>query len=146
MNAQIKKKSFLLLEVLIGFTLVLCFIFPFVKFPHYLFKSEKQQLNAIEFERIANYGFSEIITKLYTNELKWEDVQARNQNDATWHTLSDYPLCKGKTIQRKYQLIHKQKKTSPNQSEYIKLKIRQSLQVHQESSIHSYFVILKKQS
>lgn len=146
MNYKIKKKSFLLLEVLIGFTLILCFIFPLIKFPHYLFKSEKNQLNAIEFERIANYGFTEIITKLYTNEIKWKDLQVKNGKDAAWHILPNYPLSNQTTIKRDYQLIHKEEKISPNQSNYIKLRIRQRFYFNKKFTFYSYFVILKKGS
>jgi len=122
-----KKNNFLLLEVIIAFTLIFFFTFPFLKKPYSLFHSEKKQLVKIEKERIAYISFAEILNKVYQKKFSLKELNITSEKKAPTYSLSEYTSYLGVPIKRTYQLVRKSKKTSRNNSTLIKMKIVLSL-------------------
>lgn len=69
-----KKRNFVLLEVLIAFLLVAICLLPLVKQPLKLYKSELEQLEKLELERMADWTFTEVKEILLKNEIPWEKI------------------------------------------------------------------------
>jgi len=59
-----RKKSFVLLELMIAFAIVSACVVPLVSMPHISYKHQSASLRAIELERIAMVSFAEIIEGL----------------------------------------------------------------------------------
>ncbi|PIS00821.1 MAG: hypothetical protein COT84_05795 [Chlamydiae bacterium CG10_big_fil_rev_8_21_14_0_10_35_9] len=146
MRIKIKKKSFLLLEVLIAFTLSLFFIFFFIKSPYELFLTTKKKALKLELERVANCSFSEVLSFLYCNNISLESTMSSNKKNANFYYLSDYKLNDKEIVARKYQLIGYASKLSKDDFLYKKVRIdlHLSLNEHKKEYIFSHFVIVSK--
>lgn len=73
-----KKKSFVLLEVLIALSLVALCLIPLVKQPLKLYKEEFAYLERMELERLADWTFTEVKELLLKNEIPWEKIPEKN--------------------------------------------------------------------
>jgi hypothetical protein len=102
-----KKKPFVLLEVLIAFNLVLICAVPLVKQPLKLFKDEMVHLQEMEQQRLADWTFTEIKEMLLKNEIPWEKIPLRKARTGPFELPSmtiEIPGCKQKEIQRHFTL------------------------------------------
>jgi hypothetical protein len=75
----LKKRPFLLLEILIALMLVILCAIPLAIEPLRLYRSEMKLLAEIEGERLADWTFSEIKEKLLRNDIPWEDLPLENK-------------------------------------------------------------------
>lgn len=69
-----RKRPFILLEVLIAFTLAVLCIVPLVKEPLHYYRTELKSLENLEKERIADWVFTEIQEQLLKNEIPWDSL------------------------------------------------------------------------
>lgn len=125
-----KKHSFLLLEILIGFTLVIYCIAPIVKNSISLYRGETTRLEKLELERLADWTFSEIKEMLLKNEIPWSKLPELNETTSPF-TLPEktihLPGSSKKTISRTFTLFGKGEKPGKNNEEYRNLYINISL-------------------
>jgi hypothetical protein len=77
-----KKKSFLLLEVLIALTLVTISALPLVKEPLHLFKAEFKAFEELEQERLANLAFVEVKEAFYNHKIPWEKIPEKKDTSS----------------------------------------------------------------
>ena len=138
-----KINNFLLLEVIIAFTLILLFTFPFLKRPYSLFLSEKKQLAKIERERIAYLSFTEILDKIYQKNFSLKELKITSEEKAPVYSLPKYKSYLGMQVKRKYQLICKSKKVSKNNTSFNKIKIVLSLTDDTSSEKFSYYFLIE---
>lgn len=75
---KIRKKTFLLLELMIGIALLALFALPSIGSPFFLMQSEIVSLERMELERISEVQFAHLKEKLYKNEIPW-DVIAKEE-------------------------------------------------------------------
>ncbi|PIS02318.1 MAG: hypothetical protein COT85_06005 [Chlamydiae bacterium CG10_big_fil_rev_8_21_14_0_10_42_34] len=102
-----KKRSFLLLEVLFAFTLVIVCAVPLVKQPLKLYRSELEYLEKMELERLADWTFTEIKESLLKNEILWEKIPTKNEKSALFPLSAktiEIPGSKNKQIKRQFFL------------------------------------------
>lgn len=89
---SIRKRSFLLFELLISLTLItLCFV-PLVKSQFLVRLATLNQLQEMQLERAAQAAFCELKTKLYEKEHDWKALIEQNPSGV----LSQYQICTGK--------------------------------------------------
>lgn len=69
-----KKRSFLLLELLIGISLLTFFLAPLIRDPFFLLQTEIAVLERMELERIAELEFARIKEKIYLQEIPWKTL------------------------------------------------------------------------
>ena len=138
-----KKNNFLLLEVIIAFTLIFFFTFPFLKKPYSLFHSEKKQLVKIEKERIAYISFTEILNKIYQQKFPLKEFNITSEEKASIYSLSEYKSYLEMPIQRHYQLICKSKKNSRNNTTLNKMRIVLSLKDDVSTEKFNYFFLIE---
>ena len=69
-----KKRSFLLIEVLIAVLLVSICLIPLIRTPINSYRSEIEWLEEMEKERLAEWAFAEVKEKLLKNEIPWEKI------------------------------------------------------------------------
>jgi hypothetical protein len=81
-----KKKPFILLEVLLAFFLIALCLVPLVKYPLEFYKTEMQQLEKVEFERLADLTFTEVKEKFLKGEVSWAEIPAKGE------TVGPFPL------------------------------------------------------
>ncbi|MES2273830.1 MAG: hypothetical protein V4487_06525 [Chlamydiota bacterium] len=72
-----KKRTFILLEILIALLLVTLCAAPLVNQPLKLYRAEMKFLEQMERERLADWTFSEIKEMLLKNEIRWEELPER---------------------------------------------------------------------
>jgi hypothetical protein len=138
-----KKYHFLLLEVMIAFTLVFCFTFPLIRKPYDLFNFERKKLLKIEKERIAVLSFTEILEKLYKKEFSSKDLNVKTITKAKIFILTPFNSIIGKSINRKYKLIRKTKKNTPNNNVCKKMKILLFLEDKNDKDIFEHYFIIE---
>lgn len=102
-----KKRTFLLLEILIAFVLVAVCAIPLVKQPLKLYKNEMAYLQKMEQERLADWTFTEIKEILLKNEIPWEKIPAKGVETSPFPLPSvtiEIPGCTSKVIERSFTL------------------------------------------
>lgn len=102
-----KKKTFLLLEILIAILLVSICLIPLVQSPILSYRAEMSLIEEMEGERIAEWTFSEIKDKLLNHEIPWEKLPTLD-NKTSLISLPpmtiDIPGAKLKKIERAFVL------------------------------------------
>jgi len=102
-----KKRTFLLLEILIAFLLVALCAVPLVSQPLKLYRSEIQFLERLERERLADWTFSEIKELFLKNEIPWTKIPPKGDKTAFFPlppAKIEIPGCRPKSIDRTYTL------------------------------------------
>lgn len=113
-----KKKTFLLLEVLIALFLVTLCIVPLTGYPIYMFKREQAKLERLEKEQLADWIFSELKERFLKNEIPWEKIPIKNQVIGPF-SLPDIKIkCPAKTLHCSYKLRGKGEKKGKNGEEF----------------------------
>jgi len=102
-----KKRTFLLIEILISFMLVAICIVPLVKQPLKLYREEMSRLEQIEKERLADWTFTEIKEMLLKNEIPWEKIPTRGVESTVFPLPSskiEIPGCTPNFVKRSFIL------------------------------------------
>lgn len=116
-----KKRPFLLLEILIAFTLVTICAIPLVKQPLKLYKGEIEYLKKMEQERLADWTFTEIEELLLKNAIPWEEIPGKDVTTSPFPLPSvtlEIPRCKPKIIERSFVLNGRGEKVGSNNEIY----------------------------
>jgi hypothetical protein len=102
-----KKKPFLLLEVLLAFFLIALCLVPLVKYPLQFYKTEMHELEMVELERLADLTFTEIKEKFLKGEVSWEEIPAKGELAGPFplsHTELLIPGREKKRVNRRFYL------------------------------------------
>jgi hypothetical protein len=102
-----KKRTFLLLEILITFSLLTICSVPLVKQPLKLYKDEMAHLEKMELERLADWSFTEIKEILLKNGIPWDKIPAKGGKSGPFSlgmVTLEIPGCKTKAIRRSFIL------------------------------------------
>ena len=123
---MIKKKPFLLLEVLIAFSLATLCLVPLVRHPIRMYKKEICNLELVEKERLANLVFCEIKEKLLKKEFSWDQIPEKGVESPFFHLSSVSLQLPGweKKIECKYQFIGKGEKQGHNGEIFRKTNVK----------------------
>ncbi|HSX27119.1 MAG TPA: hypothetical protein VLE89_08970 [Chlamydiales bacterium] len=122
-----KKRTFLLLEVLIALLLVICCAVPLVTQPLILFRKEVKTLEEVEQERLANWTFTEIKEKLFKNEISWERLPSKGITSPSFPLppiALQIPGCNSKPMARSYTLSCSGEKTGTHEETYRSFLVR----------------------
>jgi len=72
-----RRRHMILLEVLISFALIVLCILPLL-YPHvYMLRVQKQFVQTVELDHLVNLMYVEVLEKLYTNEISWNDIEGK---------------------------------------------------------------------
>jgi|GEM_PF-2272727 len=106
------KRNFLLMEVLIAIAVVAVFAAPLMRWPIKHYQAQISRLEDFEYQRIADWTFSEIKEMLLKEGIKWEKLPAKGKHLS--QPLSDakllIPHLTSRSIQRSYNLVCKGEK------------------------------------
>lgn len=119
-----KKRSFLLIEILIAFSLVAICIVPLVKQPLKLYQEEISRLEQIEKERLADWTFTEVKEMLLKNEIPWDSIPAKGEESASFPLSPaqiSIPGCTPKTLHRSFILTGRGEKVGQGNATYRQL-------------------------
>lgn len=96
---SIRKRSFLLLELLISFALIMLCLFPLIK-PHACMRQkDRLYLEQMQFERIAQEAFCQLKKKLYANKKHtWDDLR----NGVSGDLSKKFTIQSGKSSTKAY--------------------------------------------
>ncbi len=116
-----KKRTFLLLEVLIAFTLATICVIPLVKQPIAFYKNEMKNLELMELERLADWSFTEVKEELLKNRIAWDEIPKKKALSRKF-SLKDMrlqiPTCKDKRVERSFVLKGRGEKKGPHDEIY----------------------------
>ena len=123
-----KKKPFILIEVLIAFSFVLLCIVPLIRQPLKFYQNQINTLEKMELERLADWTFTEVKEILLKNSIPWGKIPEKHATTGPFQlppALLDIPGCNKKKIKRSFTLIGIGEKigTSGNLYRQIKIKI-----------------------
>lgn len=125
-----KKRPFVLLEILIAFMLVAICAIPLVRQPLWFFRKEVASFELIEKERMADWTFTEIKESLLKNEIPWDKIPAKGITTAPFRlppATLQIPNCKKTPVKRSFTLLCKGEKPGRNDEIYRSLEIMVSL-------------------
>jgi hypothetical protein len=109
-----KKRTFILLELLIACTLLTLCAVPLMRKPIELYQTQIKILEEFEKQRLADAAFAEIKIHLLTNQIAWEKLPSKTAKVKT-RTLApvsmQIPYCKPKSIKRRALMRCKGEKT-----------------------------------
>lgn len=74
-----KKRTFLLLEIIIAFFLVTLCVVPLVSAPLKYFRMQNKRLENLEMGRLADWTFSEVALLFLNQEIHWEEIPERQE-------------------------------------------------------------------
>jgi hypothetical protein len=77
--AMLKKRSFLLLEVLLAIALVAVFAAPLMRWPIQHYRSQMNRLEDFERRRIADWTFTEIKELLLKEAIPWDRLPSKDE-------------------------------------------------------------------
>ncbi len=120
----IRKKTFLLFEILIALLLVSICLTALIERPIQGYISEWKLCKEIEGERLANLAFCEIKEKLLKNEIPWDKIPSPGQMSAPFllpPIILNLPSHKPITIERSFILRCKKKGEKTNANECYRL-------------------------
>jgi hypothetical protein len=69
-----KKRPFVLLEILIAFTLLTLCIVPLMRKPVELYRTQMTALQEVERQRLADLAFADVKVLLLNNGIRWEEL------------------------------------------------------------------------
>lgn len=96
-----QKKPYLLLELLIAFTIVALCAVPFVRTPVNVFETEMRSLEKMTLQRQVELDFASVKEELYKNQIAWK-ILMREKAAAETH-VSIITLSMGKDFKRDYE-------------------------------------------
>lgn len=102
-----KKRTFLLLEILIALFLIAVCAIPLVMQPLTAYRREMGQLLIIEKERLADWTFSEVKEKFLNQEIPWAKIPPKSEFSEMFSLplgQITIPGAQAKEIKRSYQL------------------------------------------
>jgi len=74
MKFKVRKRPFLLLEVMIAIVLIALSVIPLI-YPHvFILTEQKKFVHRIELDHVVNLIFADIVEQMYRNELSWNQV------------------------------------------------------------------------
>ena len=118
-----KKRTFLLLEVLIALSLISLSMVHLMLRPIHLHRGAVKQLERIEADRIAAWTFSEIKEKFLKNEVRWSQIPDFHTY-SPWISLPDtslqIPQLSAHSASRKYR-FHTTKEKTENSGQISRL-------------------------
>lgn len=119
-----KKRPFLLIEVLIAMTVIALCITPLISFGIRDYSNQKKALENLELERLANWTWSEIVIDFLKSKISWKDLPDLHKKSDLF-SLSDITLSipgmKDKTIKRSFKMYAKGQKTGEEDGKEYKL-------------------------
>lgn len=143
------KRHFLLIEILIAFSLITMLSVPLIRNPIYYFRSQIHSLQKIELQKIADFTFLDIKLDLYKNNIPLSNL-ASLEKEAISTPLKPSLLSlpgpfKGKEVTRSLQ-IWASTKISKKNEEYKLISIKITLKpLNQKKSYNfKYKVVAKK--
>ena len=136
-----KKCNFLLLEVLISFTLLSLSSILLVRGPLLFFQKELKILSRLEYERIADLSFCDLKSRFLNNSISWEDLA--DNREKTLPPL-DLVILPGQQLhlERKY-IIEIKKEAFTKDASYRLLAIHIFLKRAQESKFSKYKFLVR---
>lgn len=92
---RIIKRHILLLEVLIALALVALCAFPLLAPQMMMIRSEREFLHDIEADRVANTIFVNIVQKMYSNSITWQQLNSPEEFPIDSNLLNEMSLPRG---------------------------------------------------
>jgi hypothetical protein len=108
-----KKRSFILLEILIALVLVALCAIPLIVKPIRTYRFEMKALEEMEGERLADWTFSEIKEEMLKNKIPWEKLPSYHETSGPFSLdpgSIQVPGRKAKKIERSFTLFGKGEK------------------------------------
>lgn len=129
-----RKRPFILLEILIALTLVILCAIPLIIQPIKAYRFEMKSLEEVEGERLADWTFSEIKESMLKNSISWDKLPSLNETTGPF-LLADgtiqLPGREPKKIKRSFSLFGKGQKEGVGGQTYrmiyVKIKFDPSL-------------------
>ena len=151
-----KKKPFLLLEILIAILLVSLCLIPLIQSPIQSYRAEMRLLEEMEGERLAALSFSCVKEKLFNAEIPWEKLPSLTEKTASIPLppiTIEIPGAKPKKIERSFVLRCNKRgeKEGPNGELYriihVDIEFRPKLtqkKTKKENGDYSYRLVVRK--
>lgn len=122
-----RKRPFILLEILIALTLVILCAIPLIIQPIKAYRFEMKSLEEVEGERLADWTFSEIKEEMLKNSISWDKLPSLNETTGPFSLVDgtiQLPGREPKKIKRSFMLFGKGEKKGERGQAYRMLYVK----------------------
>lgn len=122
-----KRKAYLLLELLIALSILALCALPLVRTPLFSARQEIAAFEKMELERLAELGFAKIFEQLHQNEIPTKAFEAKTLQNTPYlkdTVVIDLPGVLNKQFDREFFLWTHAQKEGPEQNEFKIVKIK----------------------
>lgn len=137
-----KKRSFLLLEVLIAITLLIFFAPLLIRLPIHHYQAQVKHFESLEKERISDWTYSEIKEMLLRRSIPWKELPEHQKSAKEFplpNTFLRLPGLLAKTLNRSFILKCKSEKEG-KQGEIFRL---YELSICVDNSKYKYLLLIQ---
>jgi hypothetical protein len=96
-----KRRPYMLMELLVAFSIVGLCVIPLIRTPVNVFKTEIESLEKMALQRIAELSFASIKEQLYKNEISWKALSENGTEEP--HFVDKVKISLGKDLNRDYE-------------------------------------------
>lgn len=153
LRAHRKRRSFLLLEVLIALSLLVTCALPMASFPSSALTKEIHLAYESQARRLAQIGLAQIKEQLYKNEIPWEKIPKQKQESYELFQNScsaTLPLA-GKRLFKRKASLHFSSQRERDKNLYLLVKAQIEIQPErpskeQPAQLFSHLLLIRKPS
>lgn len=130
---KLKKRHFLLLEVMIALTIVIFAVLPLV-YPHfYIYKEQKSFVNKLNLDLVMNHFKADIVQKLQRNEISFQDIEQGVKTNINFDAIQGITIKNFPYSGQYYFVVLKNKKNENFGLYQIQLNAEVSLKENKEN-------------
>lgn len=74
---RVRKRYFLILEVLIAFALIVLCLFPLLVPQVFILKSQARFINKVKLDHLVNLLYGHVTKELFINRIEWKDIEGQ---------------------------------------------------------------------
>ena len=116
---RFKRRTILLLEVLIAFAIIVLWVFPLI-YPHAaMARSQREFIKKIELDHAVTLLFAQVYQDLLTNKIEWNDIESKRRFEITPQDLQKLNRWSSLPFKGYYYfepVIHKPKSQTPQET------------------------------
>lgn len=116
---SVKRRYFLLIEVLIAFAFVVVALLPLMHPHFYIFQQQSRFVDKIEMDIAVSNFYGNILQKLQTNEISWDHIQSQRVDQVSEQLWGERKELHSRPFKGHYKFEIEKSKTNKNYGAYL---------------------------
>lgn len=115
----VKRRHFLLVEVLIAFAFVVAALLPLMHPHFYIYQQQSRFIDKIDLDIAVNNFYGNILQQLQANEISWDLIESKRVSTVSEHLWGKRPNMSPHPFVGNYQFQISKSKTNKNYGVYL---------------------------